>query len=436
MPKRRTEYFDVYMLESKFPAIMRTFAPTDGIERSGKTFRIAKGIYHLSSKEREKTGDLHDFNIFQLNHYVNSDLSMHAIQAKEIESIIKKFVKAELIEQVDKTTMHIAEDSWCELGEFFGLYKAPRTGRSGFGEFLLQLQSRRVLWTCIFLKANSSDNSFTSENVSKLSGLSKETADRHLMNFSCEEGPLKRVGIRYKFISDAGRKQPIIEELLNKLADEYTQIVFRTAPLRERIIGIIQEHEKITPNELYNHLRSLGIDCNEKTVYNHLSELRRMKKIKLAGREQKIVSGKRMAIHPTESWQWNWTEKEECDVKRDRILYVESILHRFGFKVSENFEATMSKQKTAALLVFTKQVWQTFMAIDEHDYLTWSVWSDFLKMMDEKCFPEPMLKCIFAQDDLEAERQMHESLAKNEITPALLAILRFFHSLPKNSNVK
>jgi hypothetical protein len=386
--------------ESKILAIMKTFFPSDGVRFGESVYRVADGVYTVSIKP--------SFSIKELVRYVNVDSVWRdrPLKIADITNIFSKMVESGLITKLAIGEYYsISDISKTILVEFFTLNWAPRVGRTGFRNFLLQSKLRTVQWCCICLGIGE----FGKGQVSRLSGLNVD-ACRTFLERLTSNGQLRRAGHdRYRLSKES--------KIMKELASGYKRYQFPRPNIRDHMIEIMKEHDKISGKDLYKHLQVLGYTCSDKIVYHHLRELKR---------EKKIIEVERIERKAIPERYLSWIEEDEDSSKRELLGYIQKIFGRVGIVVGKEFLVNALKNKAYVLRVFHRQLWCTTLAEDKHDYSSCHMWTDMLNHLDEKGFPEIVSKFLSTNSRSEQEKEIQEILKTYEISPALLSMLRFF----------
>jgi len=385
--------------ESKILAIMKTFFPSDGVRFGQSVYRVADGAYTLSMKP--------SFSIKELVRYVNVDSVWRdrPLKIEDITNIFSKMVESGLITKLATGDYTISDISKTILAEFFTLDWAPRVGRTGFRNFLLQSKLRTVQWCCIYLRIGK----FGKGQVSRLSGLDVDTCRTFLERLT-SNGQLRRVGHdRYRLSKE--------DKIMKELVSGYNRYQFPRSSMRDHIIEIMKEHDKISGKDLYKHLQLLGYTCRDKVVYYHLRKLKE---------EKKIVEVNRIERRAIPEKYLSWVEEDEDSSKRELLSYIQKIFGKVGIVVGNEFLTNALKNKVYVLRVFHRQLWCVTLAEDEHDYSTWRMWTDMFNHLDKKGFSEVVSEFLSIDSMPEQEKAMRETLQIYKISPALLSLLRFF----------
>ena len=383
-------------------AIMKTFHPSSSLHFGEEHYRVISGILDLG-KNKET------FSTEELVKYVNEYPVWRdkPVEAREVRNVLEKLERGDLITKRPKENYKISSSALEYLGEFFSLHWRPRGGRTGFMSYLLQSKQRITQWCCIYLGSKVIDPI----EVSKLSELDLDTC-RMFLERLVRRHQLKRIRrYRYMVIRE--------KEILQDLMFGYQRYRYTRPTIKDNILEIMLDHEKMSGKEIYEHLTRLGITCDRSTVYTHLRNLEKEKVLREAGRVR------RRAIDEI-YYALNYEDAESY--KKELLKQIRETFNRIGINVKDEFLINAVKQKPHSIRVFLKQLVYGITIQDEHEDSSCDLWSALTSSLLEKDFPIIVSKFLSIESKEEREKELRSLIKRHNISPALLSMLLFFYS--------
>ena len=381
-------------------AIMKTFHPSVSLHFGKEYYRVISGILDLGKKKDS-------FSTEELIKYINefSVWRDKPAEAREVRNVLEKLERGGLITKHPKENYKISSSALESLGEFFTLHWRPRGGRTGFMSYLLQSKQRTIQWCCIYLGSKSIDPT----EVSKLSGLGFDTC-RMFLERLVGRHQLKRIRrYQYTVIQE--------KEILKDLMSGYQRYCYTRPTIKDNILEIMLDHDKMSGKEIHEHLKMLGIYCNPSTVYTHLRNLKKQKTIREAGHIE------RRAI-PEKYYALNYVDVESH--KKELLEQIQETFNKVGIIVKGEFFESVDKQKPHTIRVFLRQLMFSIAAQDEHDYSSWQLWMALADGLVEEGFPMIVSKFLSIKSKKRQEKELRSLVRDHNISPALLSMLLLF----------
>lgn len=383
--------------EQGLVAIMKTFHPSRNLLFGEKHYRVISGILDVVRKE--------SFLAEQLIIHVNEQplWSDHLIEATEIREVLDMLQRNGLIIKDPEEKYKISEPAIKSLSEFFTLYGRPR-GRTGFMRYLLQSKQRTIQWCCIYL----GNRSFDIAHMSKLSGLDISTCKMFLERLASKH-QLRRDKKLYRIDQE--------REMIKELIFGYEHYQYTKPTIKDTIIEIMLDHDKMSGKEIYEHLKLRGILCNSSTIYTHLKNLEN------EGMIGKIGQIERRAI-PEKYYALNYEDVELY--KKELLKQIQENFAKVGIIVKNEFFKAIAQQDPHRIRVFLRQLFSSIAVQDEHDYSSWHIWTTLEANLVEKDFLEAVSKFLSVKSAEQQENMVKNLVEKYNISPALLAVLLIF----------
>jgi DNA-binding PadR family transcriptional regulator len=388
--------------EQGLTAIMKTFPPSSSLHFGENHYRIISGVLDLGKKKES-------FSTAELVKYVNEYPVWRdkPVEAKEVRNVLEKLERENLVIKQLKETYKISSLALESLGEFFSLHWRPRGGRTGFMSYLLQSKHRTIQWCCIY----SASKVINPTELSKLSDLDLNTCKMFLERLA-RRNQLKRIG-RYRYIV-------IEEKILRDLMFGYQRYRYTKPTIKDNILEIMLDHEKMSGKEICEHLNKFGINCHPTTVYTHLRNLEEQKILRKAGRVR------RRAIDEI-YYALNYEDVESY--KKELLQQIREAFNKVGINVKDGFFVNAIKQDPHSLRVFLKQLMNCITAHDEHEDASYDLWRALASSLLEKDFPIVVSKFLLIKSKEERERELRTLVKQHNISPALLSMLLLFQSI-------
>jgi DNA-binding PadR family transcriptional regulator len=390
--------------EQKLVAILKTFHPSSTLHFGEDHYRVISGILNLG-KVKES------FSAEELVKYVNEYPVWRdkPVEEREVKNVLEKLERGDFITKYPEENYKISSSALESIGEFFSLHWRPRGGRTGFMSYLLQSKHRTIQWCCIYLGSKVIEPS----EVSKLSELDLDTCTTFLERL-VRRHQLKRIGrYRYTIIKDKEK------EILHDLMFGYQRYCYTKPTIKDNILEIMLDHDKISGKEIYQHLKKLGINCDSSTVYTHLRNLEKEKVLR------KACQVRRRAIDEV-YYALNYEDAELY--KKELLKQIEEIFHKVGINVKDEFFVNAVKQEPHSIRVFLKQLLYCITAQDEHEDSAYDLWETLASSLLEKDFPLLISKFLSVKSKEEREKELRRLVKQHNISPALLSMLLLFQT--------
>lgn len=384
--------------EQGLMAIMKTFHPSSTLRFGGDHYRAISGILDLGKMNGF-------FSVEELVKYVNDYPVWRdkPVEEREVRNVLEKLEKGDLLTKHLGRNYEISSSAIESIGEFFSLHWRPRGGRTGFMSYLLQGKQRTIQWCCIFLGSKAIE----SAEVSKISELDLDKCTSFLERLVGRH-QLKRIGRHYAIIKE--------KEILQDLMSGYQRYRYTRPTIKDYILEIMLDHEKMSGKEIYDHLKRLDINCDRSTVYTHLRNLEKEKVV------EKADHVRRRAIEEV-YYALNYEDAEAY--KKELLKEIGEIFQKVGINVKDEFFLNAAKQKPHSIKVFHKQLLYCITQ-DEHDDSSCDLWGTLTSSLLEKDFPILVTKFLSIKSKKEREKELRRLVKQHNISPALLSMLLLF----------
>ena len=403
-------------IKVKIIAIMRMLSPSEAKSKVYSVIYLISNAAYVLSKGQKTFYEGELFSYVSKEPVINKDNFM---------TMFTKMTFNGLIEKNDEGKYFLYEESRTALSHFFALSWAPRSGRTGFRKFLLQTKPKKVKWACLYL----SSNVFGPYEVSDAANIdSALECDKYLTKLS-RDGALVRTGTYSKNLNGfalyrLNNEEKIIDDLIRKLSEQYSDYQAPRKPfIKDRVIEVLQEHGKLSFENLCKHLQLLS-DLKQisvfsrQVVYHYVDELAENGKVKVW--EIPSEFGK------PRKWL-QWIEKEDEAEREALENCLRDLLTKVGIMPKEDFFTNLSKNETHVLRVFINQISCLLFAQDDHEHLSWQMWTDLVNNFDKQHTSASLFEFISAKSKIRAEAGIKQLEDTYEDSPALLATLRFFN---------
>jgi len=380
---------------------MKTFNPSIRLHFGEDNYRVISGILDLGKAKESFTTE-------ELVKYVNEYPVWREkpIEEKEVRNVLEKLAKSDLITKYFEENYKITSPAQESIAEFFSLHWRPRGGRTGFMSYLLQSKYRTIQWCCIYLGSNVIE----AAKVSELSELDLDTCITFLEKL-VRRYQLKRiVKHRYTVMNE--------KEIFRDLMLGYQQYCYTRPTIKDNILEIMLDHEKMSGKEIYQHLKKRGINCDPSTVYTHLRNLEKEKGLKKVGKVR------RRAIEEV-YYALNYEDAESY--KKELLKQMKEIFNRVGINLKDEFFINAVKREPHSIRIFLRQV-SCITTQDEHEDSSCDLWRTFMSSLREKDFPLLVSRFLLIKSEEESEKELRSLVKEHNISPALLSMLLLFRT--------
>ena len=368
-------------LKSNLKRIVLTFPPElyPEIKDGGSYYIVLETMLRLESK----TIPLTQGNISQ--QIKQNEFSKNKLAAIDnIMPLTRKLELNELLTPEGKDIYKFPENIPRALGEFLGTIPYKRKGRVGFVRHMRNSIGRLILWYALC-----HPNSIEPEDVKKqllkiIKGKNDqakkkkvESVEKYLNRFIAERNGYFRFDAEKRIFKLANE-----QKVFDKLYLEYESFIAPRPTLREPILSLVWQHERVSGRLMVQELEELGFTFDPSSIY------RQMKCLIHDGvlDETKIPQRGRKTGQGVENFH-RVKFSNQLDHNETICKEISDTIKLYRFKANEKFLETFlwyaETLKPNALEVFFRELRWGFLLRDEDQTASINLWLSFIEEMQK-----------------------------------------------------
>jgi DNA-binding Lrp family transcriptional regulator len=384
--------------------LLRMFHPREIKLVFGNSYwRICRAVLELEGKR---------FSLDELEKTVNQDSTFGKEQVSkgEVSFVLEKLKENGFLGEDAEGFKLVSPEALAELNEFFGFNPKPGTGKIGFAKYLAKSQKRVMMWFCLH-----EPHAFIIEESARITGYSQKKCYEFLERFS-----------RKKWLGKVGaHKYSVIDEkaILGELLSGYMASCSAAVSMRDFINVVLQRYEKVSGKMIHEDLEEEGIECDPKTVYNHMKTLEKEAVLKRA----RTTGERRKSPGPNEKFYAVNLEYSQ-EYNKDLIARIEKRMKRSGLLVSDKFYQYARKKKPAELTNFMQNLRWGLVLRSPDQTSSVPLWLKLLEELHPKVL-SPMLSEMSHVPPKNPDEKLKTISNKHKVSPFVTSLL--YYSLCK-----